>query len=33
MEADDPLAIVIGVLNSFQPGRDDTDNLYHLRQL
>jgi len=28
MEADDPIAIVIEALNSFQPGWDDTDNLY-----
>jgi hypothetical protein len=28
MEADDPVAIVIAALNSFEPARDDTDNLY-----
>lgn len=33
MEADDPIAIVIAALNSFEPSRDDTDNLYRLYQL
>jgi hypothetical protein len=33
MEADDPIAIVIEVLNPFQPALDDTDNLYRLYQL
>ena len=33
MEADDPIAVVIAALNSFEPARDDTDNLYRLYQL
>ena len=33
MEADDPIAVVIAALKSFEPGRDDTDNLYRLYQL
>jgi hypothetical protein len=33
MEPSDPVAIVIAALNSFEPSRDDTDNLYRLYQL
>jgi hypothetical protein len=33
MEADDPIAVVIAVVNSFEPSRDDADNLYRLYQL
>jgi hypothetical protein len=33
MLADDPVAVVIAALNSFEPSRDDTDNLYRLYQL
>jgi len=33
MEAHDQIAIVIAALNSFEPSRDDTDNLYRLYQL
>src|SRR5713101_4519749 len=33
MEADDRIAVVIAALNSFEPSRDDTDNLYRLNQL
>ena len=33
MEAVDAIAVVIAALNSFEPGRDDTDNLYRLYQL
>ncbi len=33
MEADDRIAVVIAALNSFEPSRDDTDNLYRLYQL
>ena len=33
MEADDPITVVIAALNSFEPSRDDTDNLYRLYQL
>jgi hypothetical protein len=32
MEADDPIAVVIATLNSFEPARD-TENLYRLYQL
>lgn len=31
--ADDTIATLIAALNSFEPGRDDTDNLYRLYQL
>jgi hypothetical protein len=30
---DDPINDIIAVLNTFEPGRDDTDNLYRLYQL
>jgi hypothetical protein len=30
---DDPINDIIAALNTFEPGRDDTDNLYHLYQL
>jgi hypothetical protein len=33
MEPDDPIAVVVAALNSFEPARDDTDNLYRLYQL
>jgi hypothetical protein len=33
MEADDPVAVVIAALHSFEPSRDDTDNLYRLYRL
>jgi hypothetical protein len=33
METDDPVAVVIAALNSFEPARDDTENLYRLYQL
>jgi len=33
MDTDDPIAAVIAALNSFEPSRDDTDNVYRLYQL
>jgi len=33
MEAHDPIAIVIAALNSFEPSREDTDNVYRPYQL
>jgi hypothetical protein len=33
METDDPVAVVIAALNSFEPARHDTENLYHLYRL
>jgi hypothetical protein len=33
MEAHDPIAIVIAALNSFEPSRDDIDNLHRLYRL
>ena len=33
MEADDPVTVLIAALNSFEPSRDDTGNLYRLYQL
>jgi hypothetical protein len=33
MEADDPVAVVVAPLNSFEPSRDDTDNLNRLYRI